>query len=59
MIAIEYKNLSEATLVEFLQGLQITSICSPRLAPFEWSGHTQGFIDHHLSIFPEVVVIKN
>ena len=30
------KNLSEATLVEFLHGIHMTSVCNPRLAHVEW-----------------------
>ena len=41
------KYLSETMLVGFLRGLQMTSISIPRLAPVEYSGNTNGFVDHH------------
>ena len=35
IIPSDIKYLSETTLVEFLQGLQMTSISNPRIAPVE------------------------
>ena len=46
------KYLSETTLVNFLQGLQIISICNPRPLPVEYTGNTNDFVDHHFILFP-------
>ena len=45
--------------VEFLQGLQMTSIRNPCVAPVEYRGNTYGFVDHHFSSFSEVVIIEH
>ena len=50
---------SEVTLVEFLQGLQMTSIFNPRFAPVELSCNANGFVDHHFSNFPPVAIIED
>ena len=53
------KYLSETTLVEYLHGLQKTSIINPRLARVEYCGKTNCFVDHHFSIFPKAMVIEH
>ena len=53
------KYLSETRLVEFLHGLHKISISNPRLAPAKYSGNTNGFVDHHFGIFPEVMIMEH
>ena len=43
----------------FLQGVQVTSVRNQRLAPVEYGGNKNSFVEHQFSISPEVFIIEH